>query len=183
METFTDLIRRLVKALNMSRCDYMFTGALAASYYGRPRTTLDVDLVIAAEERDLDRLTKWLGSAGLVVEKRKLQSALRSGDRISTLEDQKSPHTVDIIFRSQKLDRVSGRIVGLRTYYEAPESLVLAKLRMIKVTVQEERAAADRADIVSILKNTRINLRSLRRMAKTQRTARVLDDLINQARR
>jgi len=69
LETFTDLIRRLVKALNMSRCDYMFTGALAASYYGRPRTTLDVDLVIAAEERDLDRLTKWLGSAGLVVEK------------------------------------------------------------------------------------------------------------------
>ncbi|MEM3577585.1 MAG: hypothetical protein QXX51_03910 [Candidatus Bathyarchaeia archaeon] len=27
--------------------DYMFTGALAASYYGRARTTRDVDVVVA----------------------------------------------------------------------------------------------------------------------------------------
>jgi len=57
----------------------------------------------------------------------------------------------------------------------------LSTVRMLKAMIQQERAATDRADIVSILNNTRIDLRSLRRMAKAQRTAELLDALIKQS--
>jgi hypothetical protein len=48
---------------------------------------------------------------------------------------------------------------------------------MLKVTVRPERAATDREDIKAILETTRIDLRSLRRRAKLQSTAKILDDL------
>ena len=159
----------------------MFTGALASSYYGRPRTTLDIDIVIAAQQEDLVPLAKWLTKASLRVQERKLKVAWHSDYRIATVEDKKSPHTVDIIFTDRKLERIAGRISGLSTYYETAESLILAKLRMLKVTVQPERAATDRQDIKAILEITKIDLKSLRKRAKVEATAKILDDLIRRS--
>jgi len=155
----------------------MLTGALASTYYARPRTTLDMDVVIGAELKDLVTLHKWLRKASLRVEEAKLKAAWQSDYRIVTFEDRKSPHTLDIIFTDRKLERKPGRILGLPTHYQTAESLVLAKLRMLKVTVQPERAATDRADIKAILETTRIDMRSLRRRARAESTRRILDDL------
>lgn len=49
----------------------MLTGALASSYYGRPRTTLDVDVILAVALNDLPTLVETLKTAGLVTEKAK----------------------------------------------------------------------------------------------------------------
>jgi methylthioribose-1-phosphate isomerase len=40
------LIKRIVKALNDAVVDYMFTGALATSDYGTPRTTIYIDVIV-----------------------------------------------------------------------------------------------------------------------------------------
>ncbi len=181
VETFSGLVRRVVRSLNRSGLQYMFTGALASSYYGRPRTTLDIDIIIAAQQEELVTLAKSLTKTNLRVQERKLKAAWHSDYRIATLEDKKSPHTVDIIFTDRKLERNAGRISGLPTYYETAESLILSKLRMLKVTVQSERAATDRQDIKAILETTRIDLKSMRKRAKKESTAKILDDLIRQS--
>jgi len=153
------------------------TGALASSYYARPRTTLDMDVIIGAGEDELATLSEWLTKAGLKVEEAKLKAAWLSDYKIVTVEDNKSPHTLDIIFTDRKLERKPGRILGVSTFYQTPESLVLAKLRMLKVTVEPERAANDRADIKAILKTTRMDGRFLRRRARAESTSKILDDL------
>lgn len=181
LDTFSGLVRRVVRSLNHSRLPYMFTGAIASSYYGRPRTTLDIDIVIAAQQKDLVTLAKSLMKANLRVQESKLKAAWHSDSKIATLEDKKSPHTVDIIFTKRKLERNAGRISGLATYYETAESLILAKLRMIKVTIQPERAATDRQDIKVIIETTRIDLRSLRKRARVESTTKILDDLIRRS--
>ena len=45
MEGYDGLVRRLVRCLSVSGLDYAFTGALAVSFYGSPRTTNDVVMV------------------------------------------------------------------------------------------------------------------------------------------
>jgi len=72
-----------------------------------------------------------LKGAGLIVEE-KIEDALKSGYDIVTFRDGKSPLTVDIILSREKLAKKRGTILGLPTYYQAPEDLVLAKLRMIR---------------------------------------------------
>jgi hypothetical protein len=156
----------------------MFTGALASSYYGRPRTTLDIDVVIAAQQQELAMLANWLSKADLDVRKRRIRAAWESDYRIVTIEDEKSPHTLDIIFADGKLERKAGRILGVPTYYETAESLILAKLRMLKVTVRGERATTDREDIKAILETTRVDMKSLRKRARAEKTAKILDELI-----
>jgi hypothetical protein len=158
----------------------MLTGALASSYYGRPRTTVDLDVVVDTNENELTGLAKVFTSAGLRVQVQKLESTWRSQYRIITIEDTKSPHHLDVIFTDQKLERKTARILGLPTYCQTAESLILAKLRMIKATVQVERAATDRNDIRAILENTHINLRGLRRKAKKESTAKILEALLQE---
>jgi len=169
-------------AFNRSGLQYMLTGALAASYYGRSRTTLDVDVVVVAKQDDLARLGRALSRARLNVREEDLLASWQSQYRIATIEDKRSPHTLDIIFADGELERNAGRVLGVPTYYQTDESLILAKLRMIKVTLQAERAETDRQDIKAILETQRVNLGSLRRRARAESTTGILDDLIPNAR-
>ena len=73
METFSQFVKRVVRVFNRSGLEYMFTGALASSYYGRARTTLDADIVLAAQADDLTALAKLLTEAGLKARKDKLE--------------------------------------------------------------------------------------------------------------
>jgi hypothetical protein len=156
----------------------MLTGALASSYYGRPRTTIDLDVIVDTNENELTGLAEVLTSTGLRAQLQKLEATWRSDYRIITIEDTKSPHLLDLIFTDQKLERKAARILGLPTYCQTAESLILAKLRMIKATVQVERAAIDRNDIRAIFETTHINLRRLRSKAKKESTAKILEALL-----
>jgi len=44
LEAFRNPVQRLVKGLESVNLEYAFTGALAASFYGLPRTTTEVDV-------------------------------------------------------------------------------------------------------------------------------------------
>ena len=157
----------------------MLTGALASSYYGRPRTTLDMDVVVAFRQKDLATLARVLTKAKLKVHEERLQAAWQSDYRIATIEDKKSPHSLDIVFTDQKLERKAGRILGVSTYYQSAESLILTKLRMLKVTLRAERAVTDREDIKAVLETTEISLKTLRKRARAESTVKILDDLIS----
>jgi len=87
---------------------------------------------------------------------------------------------LDVILTDERLERRGGSILGLRTYYQSPRSLILAKLRMIKATRQPEKAATDREDIKAILKSIRLRLDILRKEAKSQGTQKILEDLMRE---
>lgn len=122
-----------MKGFNRSGLRYMLTGALASSYYGRPRTTMDIDIVVRASRKQLSKLARALKNANLKVDVEKMERAWQLEDRIVTLEDKNSPHTVDIIFTDEKLERKAASILGLPTFYQMPESLIPAKLRMTRL--------------------------------------------------
>jgi len=178
LEGFEGFVRRVVGCFNAVGLDYMFTGALAVSYYGRARTTADVDVVVAVSGREWrDKLVSALRDAGLVVDERKMDAALKSGYGIVTFKDSKSPLTVDIIFSREKLKKRAGSVLGLRTFYQTPEELILAKLRMIKATVPRERALKDEEDVRAILKFTKVNVKVVKEQAKRENTLSIFEVL------
>ena len=44
--SLSDLVARVTQALDRSGVPYMLTGSLASSFYGEPRSTRDLDVVI-----------------------------------------------------------------------------------------------------------------------------------------
>jgi len=157
----------------------MFTGALAVSYYGRARTTVDVDVVVAIVDKGWrTKLVSALKQAGLVVDEERIDAALRSGYRIVTFEDSKSPLTVDVILSDAKLVRRAGSILGLATFYQTPEDLISAKLRMIKATVPRERALKDEDDVRAILRFTKVDMETVKERAGRNNTVAILEEIV-----
>ncbi|MFW6110608.1 MAG: hypothetical protein ACOC6H_01070 [Thermoproteota archaeon] len=166
MAQFEGLIRRVVQALREADLDYMFTGALAASYYGLPRTTTDVDIVVRVTEDNIPTLTRHIKKAGLKGSSRKIQRAIQSGYKIVNIQDKETPLTVDVILSTQELNREKGTILGLPTWYQTPEALILSKLRRIQATRPKERSVKDKQDIRAILRYTEVDMDNLKKQAK-----------------
>lgn len=157
----------------------MITGALAASYHGFPRTTMDIDVIVRVSGRSLlPKLSSALKAAKLKVDEKRLISAFNSEFRIITLKDRDTPFTLDIILSSEKFDKRAGSISGLPTFYQTPEDLILAKLRMIKATIPKERALKDMDDVKAILKFSKVRISTVKRKAKKDSTLPILEDLI-----
>jgi hypothetical protein len=179
LEAFYDLVKRVVESFGAVGLDYMFTGALATSYYGVPRTTMDVDVVVRVSRQEArSKLVLALKQAGLLVDEKTIDAALKSGYRIATFEDSKSPYSVDVILSSGILEKRAGTVLGLPTFYQAPEKLILAKLRMIKATVPRERAFKDRDDVKAILRFTRVDMGVLKRRARENNALSILEEII-----
>ena len=179
MERFESLIKRLVQNLNDARLDYMLTGAIAASYYGTPRTTMDIDIIVKVKpgEKPISLLSA-LKKSSVKVDEKKIETAIESDYKIVSLEDQKSPFTLDIIFSLKDLEKRAGTILGLSTFYQTPEALILTKLRMIKATFPPERALKDKEDIKAILKFTETNLDYIKREAQKENTLTIFETII-----
>ena len=157
----------------------MFTGAIAASYYGTPRTTMDVDIIIQATQKDAAKLAAALRDADILHQETQISAALSSDYRILSLQDTHTPYTVDIILSSEPLEKRAATIAGHPTYIQTPEALILAKLRMIKATIPRERAQKDQDDINAILRNTQVDINYIKRRAKKEETLPILENLLN----
>jgi len=156
----------------------MFTGAIAASYYGTPRTTVDVDIIVKVSKNNVQPLLlEPLRKADMMIDEPKIKAALKSGYRIVTVKDKRTTLTVDLIFSDKKLKKKHGTIAGLPTFYQTPEELVLSKLRMIKVTSPRERALKDKDDIRAILKQTKVNKKAIEKQALRENTLAILREL------
>lgn len=154
----------------------MFTGALAASYYGVARTTVDVDIMVyvsGASQRA--KLISALRQAGLKVDARTVDKALQSGYRIATFKDSKSAYDVDVIFSRERLKKRVGTVAGLSAFLQVPEDLILAKLRMIKATVPRARALKDEEDVRATLKFTKVDIEAVKKKARRDSTLSIFE--------
>jgi hypothetical protein len=123
LEAYHAFVRKIVEAFEGAGLDYAFTGALAISFYGVPRTTNDIDVIVAVtDETDIKRkIAAALQRAALEFDERKIDAAFTSGYRIVTFKDSASAFYVDIILSSEKLQKRTGRVNGLTTFFQAPE--------------------------------------------------------------
>jgi len=179
LEAFNELVRRIVNSFNVAGLDYMFTGALAAGFYGVPRTTVDIDIFVRVSSKaQRARLVSALRQTALLVDERKIDAALKSGYGLATFSDSKSPYRVDIILSGEKrLEKRVGTIAGLSTFFQSPEGLILAKLRMIKATVPRERALKDQEDVRAILRFTKLDVEAVKKKAKRNNTLSIFESI------
>jgi len=156
----------------------MFTGALAVSYYGTPRTTMDIDIVVKVTREYVQTLAALLREVGMEVNEQRIEKVFESSYRIITFEDKRTPFTLDVILSDKELEKRVGTILDLPTFYQTPEGLILSKLRMTKITASKKRALKDKDDIKSILRYTKVNMKALKRRAYKENTFSILEELM-----
>ena len=170
MEDLAGFIKKIVCALEAEKIDYAFTGALAASFYGVPRSTADIDIIVATnQEESKVKLAPTLRATGLDVGEKTIDDAFASGFRIATFKGKSLAYRVDVIF-ADNVRKLKGVIADVDTWLQSPEDLINAKLRMIKVTIDEGKAAKDESDILAILRFTEVDKGLIKEQAKKDQT-------------
>lgn len=128
------LLVPLAEALNASGMPWMITGSTASAFYGEPRATQDIDLVVDPDEGQLRRLLDALRD-GFYVSRYEASEALtrRSMFHVIHLE---SGWKADIIvcpdrpFEKYELGRRQpARLFGIDVFVISPEGSVVSKLR------------------------------------------------------
>ena len=175
MRRFGKLVRAVIQSLNRFHVDYAITGAIAASYYGAPRTTIDFDIVAYASAENVRRLIRALRRARIEIDEESLKQATQPDIyNIVRCRDPLSAYAVDVIFQRRRFTKIPGRTLGFKSNYQSPEDLVRMKLRMIRATIPPERAAKDVDDVLAILRNTKVDLRRIWAHSRRDKTVPVL---------
>lgn len=132
----------------------MLTGSFASAHHGAPRSTMDIDLVIAATTDQLRAFVKSLPASAYYVE---LDAALAAHERESMFNviDLATGWKVDLIFRKSRpfsqeefTRRKLANVEGSPIYVASTEDVILAKLEWARLSQSQRQIE----DVVSILK-------------------------------
>jgi len=113
----------------------------------------------------------------LKVDREKIKRQLRTEYNVVTVPDKSSHYRADFIFQKDRLQRRKGSMLGLATFYQPPELLILAKLRMIKANILPEKSIKVKNDILAVITDTKVNTRRLQQIARRDNTLEIFKEI------
>ncbi|MBL9019440.1 MAG: hypothetical protein JNL83_34950 [Myxococcales bacterium] len=132
------LLKALGGLLDAASIPYMVVGSVASTVYSEPRTTFDLDLVIAPTRETLDALLGTMPER-FYVDPDTARDALRSRSMFNVI-DQDTGWKADLIVRKTRpfsLEeferRRRGTIDGIETFVASAEDTVISKLEWAKL--------------------------------------------------
>ncbi len=152
----SELVIKVINALNSIGCEYMVTGSIASSFYGEPRATHDIDLVISMKKKMTDKLVELFPAPDFYLDKDSILQAI-DGKSMFNLIDISSGQKVDFwILTEEPFDesRFSRAIFqdfyGDKIRVSSPEDTILAKLKWAKMMGGSEKQYTDALRIYEI---------------------------------
>jgi hypothetical protein len=151
----SQVFQRITSALDQAGIAYMLSGSFASAYYGAPRSTQDIDLVIAGTPAQVRAFIQSLPSDEYYAD---LDAALEAHKRQSLFNviDLATGWKIDLIIRksrafSQEEFRRRQRVnlQDLPLFVASAEDIVVAKLEWSKLA-QSQRHVEDVAGILRL---------------------------------
>ncbi len=153
--TIPDVFRRITAAVDRAGIEYMLTGSFASAYYGAPRSTQDIDLVIAATSEQLHAFVTALPADEYYVDIDAALQAYRQQSLFNVI-DLATGWKIDLIIRKSRTfsqeefrRRRQVRVHDVSLYLASAEDSVISKLEWAKLS-QSQRQIQDVAAILRV---------------------------------
>lgn len=165
-EVFSDVLHRLAE----NGLEYMVVGSIASAYYGEPRLTRDMDLVIDFLAQDLPKLIQafpeheyYLPPLEVLTDERVRRGQFNlihasSGLKVDFVFRKNAPHALEEFARRQKVELWP----GVDAWIASPEEVILKKLEFY----QEGGSEKHLRDISGILAQAEVDLSYITRWAR-----------------
>ncbi|MBT9176964.1 MAG: hypothetical protein DDT20_01290 [Firmicutes bacterium] len=144
-----ELLKKVIQTLVDSEVPYMITGSVVSSLQGEPRSTHDIDMVVAIHETGAKKLLTAFTSPGYYLDEGSILEAIDS-DGMFNLIDVNSGDKVDFwvltggeFDRSRFSRKISVKFMNMEMQVSAPEDTILAKLRWAKLSGGSEKQFTD----------------------------------------
>jgi hypothetical protein len=150
-----EFFRHVIGILNNSGLRYMVVGSYASGFWGEPRATFDVDVVISLSAPDLSRLVTLFQPDEFYFSPDAAEDAIRRGTQFNIIHPE-SGNKIDVMVQRAdawgQLQLSRRRLLsfepGVEFYGGAPEDVILSKL----LYYQEGASEKHLRDIAGILK-------------------------------
>jgi hypothetical protein len=126
-------LTQIAGTLNRLGLPYMLTGAVAVTYYGEPRATHDIDVVILLAPTDITRIKAAL-EPGFSVDVESIKAALREGSMFNAIHEETGLKVDFWMLKGGEYDRsafarrVRVRLLGTEMFLPAAEDVIITKL-------------------------------------------------------
>jgi hypothetical protein len=130
-ENYSSALLRLVRALNQTNIEYALTGAAAVGYYGMPRSSMDIDVILKTPltGNQIDRLVDALSKNGFTVRKEEVQDAVkRQIPKFQAFDNKTGFLRVDGFFE-EAFERVPDHMDGLQVWFRSFEEFIVKKIQ------------------------------------------------------
>ena len=168
---FREFVKKVIRILEKSNIDYVIVGGIAAIYYGEPRATQDIDVIIRVLEGDIEKISALCsllekGNFKIIGGCESILTSIKERVHV-TIYDEDHMFRVDLqgVYSKLNILAFEGRrrvkIFGVEAWIQGPEDLIIAKLT-------HYIGNRDIRDVVAILKNSYgiIDWRRLKKLAK-----------------
>lgn len=145
----SELLKKVVEALDGAGIEYLVTGSVASSLQGEPRSTHDIDLVVAIRREAVTQLLAAFPPPGYYLDEESIREAIDTRGMFNLI-DVNSGDKVDFwMLTSEPFDRSRFArkyledVMGMRIAVSSPEDTILAKLRWAKLSGGSEKQFTD----------------------------------------
>jgi hypothetical protein len=144
-----ELLKKVIRVLDQAGIQYMITGSVVSSLQGEPRSTHDVDMVVAIQKSAVNRFVEAFPPPDFYLDENSILDAI---DRQSmfNLIDVNTGDKVDFWMltdepfdRSRFSRKVVEEFMGLKLHVSSPEDTILAKLRWAELSGGSEKQFTD----------------------------------------
>jgi hypothetical protein len=150
-----EALQRIAGELNRAEISYMLTGSFASVFYGAPRSTQDIDLVIAVTPAQLQSFIEGLPGGEYYVEEEAASEALQRESMFNII-DLKTSWKIDMIIRKSRAfsqeefgRRKLQNVQGVPLFVASAEDIIIAKLEWAKIG-ESHRQIEDAAGILKL---------------------------------
>jgi hypothetical protein len=166
----SELLKDVIRTLNSVKIEYMLTGSIVSSLQGEPRSTHDIDIVIAINRKSIKQLLNSFNSRYYLDEEDILNAAAHN--TMFNMIDENSGDKVDFwILTEDPFDqsrfsrRYAEDIFDIQVIVSCPEDTILAKLRWAKLSGGSEKQFTDALRIYEV-QFEKLNIEYLKKWAR-----------------
>jgi len=182
--TQSDFIRESISRMERIKLSYCITGSIASNYYGIPRLTHDMDIIIALTDKDVQSLVD-IFSGDYYIEKDDIKAARQEQEMFNIIHHstglkidfwflKDNEFSRNMFSRRQRVEIIA----GVQAWLAAAEDVVLAKLLWNKA-MPSEKQLNDAKGVLEVQKE-RLDMDYLKSWADKLGLAETLERVIKE---
>lgn len=155
-----ELLRQVVDSLERAGIGYMVTGSVVSSLQGEPRSTHDIDFVVAVDQSHVVAIVSAFPPPRFYLDEQAARQAVRTRGMFNLI-DTESGDKVDFWLltdepfdRSRFARRREQEVLGIRLTLTTPEDTILQKLKWAKLSGGSEKAFVDALRVFEVQAGT-----------------------------
>ena len=181
-----ELLKKVIQALDQAGIQYMITGSLASSLQGEPRSTHDIDMVIAIEESKVHQLMEAFPPPNFYLDEDSILDAINRQSMFNLIDVNVGDKVDFWILTEEPFDqsrfsrKISEEFTGLKMQVSTPEDTILAKLRWAKLSGGSEKQFTDALRVYEV-QYGELNIDYLKHWVKKLDVESLWKRLVNEA--